>query len=79
MPHLVPIRNPAQYWAHSLLGTARRANIWEPSAAVALWRYPIATRTLDYPRSTGRLADRLRHRPAPYRLRRGRPMGGRSR
>jgi hypothetical protein len=47
MPHLVPIRNPAQYWARSLLGTARRANIWEPSAAVAPWRYPIAPKTMS--------------------------------
>jgi len=64
-----------QVSATPLLGTASRANIWEPSAAVAPWRYPIATRTLDYSRFTWPVTHCGWHCPTPYRLRRCRPMG----
>ena len=47
MPHSVPIRDLAQYWARSLPGTASRANIWEPAAAVAPWHCPIAPKTMS--------------------------------
>ena len=36
-----------QVSAKPLLGTASRANIWEPAAAVAPWLYPIAPKTMS--------------------------------
>jgi len=79
MPHPVPIRKLTQFLARSLLGTASRANIWEPPVAVAPWRYPIATRTLDYSRFIWPVAHCGWLGSVPDLLRSGCPMGHRDR
>jgi hypothetical protein len=77
MPHRVPICKAAQYWARSLPVRSIWSTFREPSAAVAPMVCPIAPKTLDYSRFAWPVTHCGWHRPAPYSLRSGCPMGDR--